>query len=281
MNYDHVYHAGNHADVLKHLVVLCFAEALTQKPTPWCYLDTHAGCGIYDFSHMKKQEAPEYHHGVQLLRAMSGNKPALCDKYLSIVASVNKTNTLRYYPGSTYFVRQVARQHDRLIACEWQEAAYLELKTTFHRDANVAIHHMDGYLGLKAFLPPKEKRGFVLIDPPYEADTDWQQTITTLERALTHWRSGQYLLWYPLKNRSHIMGWLRKLQASLQNDILIIELCPFEAAGNQLYGSGMVIINPFWKFKEQFMGVLDYVWQALSVNKKGYFRLLSLDSVVK
>lgn len=281
MNYDHLYHAGNHADVLKHLVLLAFIHALSQKPTPWCYLDTHAGRGIYDLSLLKNQVAPEYAQGIQLLTAATSDKPALCDEYLSWVQKVNPQGGLRYYPGSTYFVRQLARAKDRLIACELHYSTYDALKKFFAHDKQVAVHHVDGYNGLKAFTPPKEKRGLVLIDPPYEEVGDWRAIITALTQAVSHWQSGHYLIWYPLKDKAHVMGWLRKIRANIKNEILITELCPNEVVGDSLYGSGMVIINPYWKFNDQFEPVLAWLWNALSINKKGYFRITSLDSVVK
>jgi len=281
MNYDHLYHAGNHADVLKHLVLLAFIQSLSKKPTAWCYLDTHAGCGVYDFSYLKQHIAPEYKQGVALFKTQhQDHPPPLINDYLALIQQVNPSHVLQYYPGSTYLVRQLARANDKIIACELQYESYQALKNTFKGDKQVAVHHLDGYHGLKAFVPPKEKRGLVLIDPPYETD-DWRQTIASLTLALSYWQGGHYLLWYPIKNRPHVLGWLRKLRANIKNEIEIIELCPQEETSDILYGSGVVAINPYWTFREQFMPVLAWIWNVLSINKKGYFRMVSIDSMVK
>ena len=281
MNYDHLYHAGNHADVLKHLALIALIKALSQKPTPWCYIDTHAGGGIYDLSQLSRLTTPEYKSGVRQLILSTDEKPALCTEYLQLVNSVNADEHLRFYPGSTYFVRQLAREQDRLIACELKHSAYESLKHTFARDKKVAVHYEDGYLGLKAFVPPKEKRGLVLIDPPYEQEDDWKQVIVSLKHALSRWQTGHYLVWYPIKERSHVMGWLRKLRSNIDNEILIMEMCPYEASSDYLHGSGLALINPVWKFDDQFRSVLNWVWNTLSVKKQGYCRLLSIDSVLK
>lgn len=281
MNYDHLYHAGNHADVLKHLTLIALIQALSQKETPWCYLDTHAGAGLYDVARLKHGASSEQASGVQRLAASHDKRPTLCDEYLSMIAKVNEGSRLRFYPGSVHFVRQLAREKDRLIACELNHTVYTQLKKTFPHDAKVAIHHLDGYSGLKAFIPPKEKRGLVLIDPPYEEENDWKQVLASLELALGHWQSGHYLIWYPIKDKAHVMGWLRKLRARTEKEVLIIEMCPYLATGDQLHGSGLALINPVWKFSEQFEPVLAWLWHALSPKHQGYYRLLSLDSVLK
>lgn len=281
MNYDHLYHAGNHADVLKHLALITLIKLLSKKPTPWCYLDTHAGNGLYDLSALSRIATPEYKQGVQLLLANQNELPALCQYYLAMITNVQVSQRFRYYPGSPYFVKQLARADDRLIACELRTTSYNALKETFANDRQVAIHQMDGYLGLKAFIPPKEKRGLVLIDPPYEREEDWKQIITSVKNALNHWQSGHYLIWYPIKNKPHVTGWLRKLRANIENDILIIEMCPHAATGDQLQGSGLALINPVWQFSDQFEEVLAALWETLSINKQGYFRLQAIDLVLK
>src|SRR5689334_6512936 len=131
MNYDHLYHAGNHADVLKHLALITLIKLLSKKSTPWCYLDTHAGNGLYDFSSLPKIATPEYKQGIQLLLSKQNDMPASCHDYLSMVANVQVSQRFRFYPGSTYFVKQLAREQDRLIACELKTVSYNALKETF------------------------------------------------------------------------------------------------------------------------------------------------------
>ena len=173
MNYKHSYHAGNFADVVKHVCLTALIKALSQKDTPFCCIDTHAGAGLYDLTSKEMSKTKEYVNGIEKV-IQQNNPPPIVKAYLDCVHQINnrysgdKYGSMQYYPGSPLIARQLIRPHDRIIACELQPDEYQALKNTLGGDKQVAIHHSDGFLGLKAFLPPQERRGLILIDPPYE-----------------------------------------------------------------------------------------------------------------
>jgi 23S rRNA (adenine2030-N6)-methyltransferase len=173
MNYLHSYHAGNFCDVVKHICLVGLLESMMRKPTPFCYMDTHAGIGSYDLFSEFSSKTKEYESGIEKI-IHHDKPPTLVRKYLECVHHINsrltntKISSLRYYPGSPMLARELLRPNDRMVACELHPNEYQSLKQNFHGDHQTAIHHMDGFNGLKAFLPPPEHRGLVLIDPPYE-----------------------------------------------------------------------------------------------------------------
>ncbi|MBV9576800.1 MAG: 23S rRNA (adenine(2030)-N(6))-methyltransferase RlmJ, partial [Gammaproteobacteria bacterium] len=173
MNYRHAYHAGSFTDVIKHTILIMLMEALARKESPFCYIDTHAGAGYYNLSAESAAKNKEYLGGIEKI-IQQDNPPPIIKRYLDCIHHINNQLThtqfssLKFYPGSPMIARHFLRAHDKIIACELQAQEYQLLKNTFAGDKQVAIHHMDGFLGLKAFLPPQERRGLVLIDPPYE-----------------------------------------------------------------------------------------------------------------
>ena len=155
MNYRHAYHAGSFSDVFKHLVLTALIQSLQRKETPFCYLDTHAGSGLYDLSSSIAQKTKEYEMGIEKLKNKK-EAPLLIQDFLKIVDTLNSKGT-HYYPGSPYLAKQLLRPEDRMVLCELHSDDVLNLKKLFRNDAQISIHHQDGYLGLKAFLPPPER----------------------------------------------------------------------------------------------------------------------------
>jgi 23S rRNA (adenine2030-N6)-methyltransferase len=274
MNYLHSYHAGNFCDVVKHICLIALIESLMQKQTPICYIDTHAGAGVYDLFSEFSEKTKEYENGIEKIIQHS-NPPDLVKKYIQIIHILNnklthsKISSLRYYPGSPQIVREMMRPHDRIIASELHPNEYQSLKNNFLGDTQVAIHHMDGFLGLKAFLPPKERRGVVLIDPPYEDPDEFMHIARLLPIALKRFETGVYAIWYPVKEQSHVEKFYETVKKSVNNPVFTIELTIYPDIPQHLNGCGMAIINPPWKFDEVMKNTLPWVWKALSINGQG------------
>lgn len=264
MNYRHAYHAGNFADALKHIVLLCLLEHLKKKASPFAVLDTHAGMGMYALGDEKAQKTGEYRDGIGRLLA---GKPvsridSAVDHYLDIVRGLNPGALVRY-PGSPWIAARLLRDQDRLIACELHPEDAAILKALFPREKNIHVHMRDGYQAMRAFLPFAEKRGLVFIDPPYEKPGEWRAIVDALEDGLTRFRQGIYAIWYPLKDASAAQRFYASL-ASLQQEILMVEMTVKPPSDGGLYGTGMAILNPPWQLDEQLRNLLPGLSRALS-----------------
>lgn len=268
MNYRHIFHAGNFADVVKHSVLALLLKSLHLKDTPFCYLDTHAGAGRYDLAGEAAQKTGEYRDGIQRLWHNSP-PPELVD-YLTAVRAMNADGTLHYYPGSPLIARSLLRPQDRMVLLELQPDEVAQLKTAFMGDRQVIVAAQDGYAGLKAYLPPKERRGLVLLDPPYESDKEYEQVIEGLRIAHTRWASGIFAIWYPIKSRPPVERFHRTLLATGIHKILVIEFCPYpEDSSFRLNGCGLVVVNPPWKLDEMLQGLLPKLLVVLRQHPAG------------
>ncbi|TAK79083.1 MAG: 23S rRNA (adenine(2030)-N(6))-methyltransferase RlmJ, partial [Gammaproteobacteria bacterium] len=277
MNYRHVYHAGNFMDVVKHVTLIALISSLFRKETPFCYIDTHAGTGYYDLLSASATKTKEYVGGIEKI-IHAEHVPALVQRYLECVHHINNRLSsanyaaLHYYPGSPMIARHFARPHDRIIACELQPEDCRELKNTFAGDTQVAIHHLDGFLGLKAFLPPHERRGLVLIDPPYEDPDEFSRIAKSLPIALKRWETGIYGIWYPIKEKRQVERFYRSIRQTLSQPILIIELTIYPDLPSHLNGCGMAIINPPWQFEQTMQPVLSWLWKTLAIDQQGGYK---------
>jgi len=277
MNYRHVYHAGNFADVIKHVILISLIQALHRKDTPFCYIDTHAGTGYYDLFSEFASKNKEYSLGIE--KIIQEEKPPLLIKdYLHAVHQINnrltasKFASLRYYPGSPLLARHFLRAHDRMVVCELQPQEYQSLHTCFVGDKQVAVHHTDGFLGLKAFLPPREHRGLILIDPPYEDPDEFTRIAHSLPAALKRFESGVYAVWYPIKEKKTVQHFYLTLKETLPQPVLAIELTIYPDLPNHLNGCGLVVINPPWQWPELVQSLLPWLWKALTINNQGEYR---------
>lgn len=281
MNYRHSYHAGSYTDVVKHVILTALIISLYRKDTPFCYIDTHAGAGYYDLLSEFSKKTREYEGGIEKVIRME-NPPALIKRYLDCVHQINnsltasKFSSLQYYPGSPMIARCLARPHDRIIACELQPQEYQALKTAFAGDKQVAVHHTDGFLGLKAFLPPRERRGIVLIDPPYEDPDEFTRIAHSLASAIKRFDTGIYAIWYPIKEKSKIAHYYRVLESTLDLPIFTIELTIYPDLPQHLNGCGLTIINPPWQFPETMNEILPWLWKALTINEQGAYHTAML-----
>lgn len=268
MNYRHIYHAGNFADVFKHSVLLALIESLSQKEKPWCYLDTHAGKGCYDLFSEEANKTLEYKRGIsRIFEAFPVNLSPLLQRYLNLVKHHGYP---RYYPGSPLLVLDCLRPNDRMILVEKNAEELMSLRQCFEalNRNQISIHHDDGYQALKAFLPPKERRGLIFIDPPFEALNEWSQIVQGLATGLKRFNTGIYAVWYPIKDKMAVLAFHNKLKELECKEILIAELVIYpEDVPHGLIGCGMVIINPPWQLDEALKPLVQELWALLAEYK--------------
>ncbi len=267
MNYRHCYHAGNFADVVKHAVLVVLLQALQRKDTPFCFLDTHAGIGLYDLQSLQTQKKQEYNNGIaKLFFADTNELPLPLQNYLSVVKKYNANNQLHFYPGSPLIADALLRSQDQMILCELHKEDYQTLKDNFSKRKNSAQHYMDAYCALKAFVPPKLKRGLVLIDPPFEITDEFEQLTNALQRTLKHWRAGHFMIWYPIKNHDAVHSFYHSIR-SFNVEHLIIDFKLNEAVEEgKLSACGILLINPPWQVKETIETLLPYLSSALQAT---------------
>lgn len=281
MNYRHAYHAGSFSDVLKHIVLIALLESLKRKDTPFCYIDTHAGIGYYNLYSEMAAKSKEYENGIEKI-IQADNPPPLVRLYLDCVHHINnqlekaKFASLRYYPGSPMIARHFCRPRDRVVACDLHPEEYQALRSAFAGDKQVAVHHLDGFLGLKAFLPPPENRGLVLIDPPYENPEETTRIVHSLPIATKRWANGLYAIWYPIKEKAQIDRFHRSLKANISQPVFVVELTLYPDIPNHLNGCGMAIINPPFQFDHTIKEILPWIWKALTINDQGRFSAYTL-----
>jgi len=272
MNYQHAFHAGNFADVHKHIVLTRILEYLRQKPAAFRVVDTHAGAGRYDLLGPQAARSSEWRDGIGRVFAIprSGaagtvSMIALIAPYLDVVAALNPGGKLRLYPGSPLIVRAFLRRQDRLIACELEPKAAASLKGALHGDVRGKALVIDGWVALFANIPPKERRGLVVIDPPYEESVEFTRLPDTLAQAHRKWPSGLYLAWYPIKAREAPDALARRLRRFDIPKILRCELsiAPPRADG-ALAGSGLVIVNPPYPLERELRTILPALTRLLA-----------------
>jgi 23S rRNA (adenine2030-N6)-methyltransferase len=279
MNYQHAFHAGNFADVHKHIVLTRVLDHLRQKPAAFRVVDTHAGAGRYELFGPQAARSGEWRDGIGRLFAMPRSGAAGTDAaqtliapYLDIVAALNPGGPLRLYPGSPMIVKALLRRQDRLIACELEPSAAASLEAVLRGDARAKALAMDGWMALFANIPPKERRGLVVIDPPYEESIDFARLSETLAQAHRKWANGVYLLWYPIKARAAPDALARRLRRLAVPKILRCELtiAPPRADG-ALAGSGLIIVNAPFPLQRELQVVVPVLTRLLA--PMGAYRL--------
>ena len=270
MNYRHAFHAGNHADVLKHAVLLYCLDSLKRKPAPFAVLDTHAGRGLYDFLSDEAVRSPEWKDGIARLWDWP-EPPALIARYLEAVRSFSADGALRAYPGSPALVTTNLRDDDVLIACELHPEEQAALKRALPRQPNVQVHARDGWEALSALLPPPQRRGLVLIDPPYEAPDELTQAARAFGPALKRFGHGSYLWWRPLKSLSALNAADAEARAQGAKDTLRADLWVADiAAEGRLAASSLFLINPPFGLREALKEALPFLAEALTKGRSGW-----------
>jgi 23S rRNA (adenine2030-N6)-methyltransferase len=249
VNYRHHFHAGNVADVFKHLVLIRVLEALRRKETPFCVIDTHAGSGLY-----RLQAPGEFEQGIGRLWPVRAEWPLLT-AYFALLAPLNR-HGLSAYPGSPLIIREMLRPQDRAVFLERHPEEATALRDNLHGSHGITINEVDAWAALRGLLPPKENRGLVFIDPPYEKPDEFDQVAQALQTAHPRWRNGLYLVWYPVKARRPVEKLHTAIRA-LGAEALAVELLTLpEDMPQRLNGSGVILINPPWKLEETLRTLL-------------------------
>lgn len=276
MNYQHAFHAGNFADVHKHVVLARILEYLRTKETPFRVIDTHAGAGLYDLTSQEAVRGGEWQNGIGRLMAaqLAPNVAALLAPYLDVIGALNERGHLKVYPGSPAIVRAWLRPNDRLIACELEPKAAVALASNLRGDPRIKTLEIDGWTALSAYVPPPERRGLVLVDPPFERDDDLYQLSKGLAAAHRKWATGIYVLWYPIKGRPEPDALAKSLTKLGIPKILRAELTVSPLSDpSRLNGSGLIIVNPPWTLEDELKLLLPVLAHLLGRDGKGGFRV--------
>lgn len=275
MKYRHACHAGNFADVMKHVALVAVLARLTQKERPLFLLDTHAGRGRYELG--SGDTAAEAAGGILRLAALGDTGlPAAVARYLGIVRQFNAAGTpLATYPGSPLIAAALLRAQDRAAFCELQPGEAQQLRREFRRDARIGVHCRDGFEALRALLPPREQRGLLLTDPPYEEpEAEFARVADALAEASARWPQGTLAAWYPIKQGAVAARFLRGLAGTGLRRLLAAELCihPDDSRAG-LNGSGLVFVNPPWQLDDDLRDALGCLHRALSPQGAGRWRV--------
>jgi 23S rRNA (adenine2030-N6)-methyltransferase len=297
LSYRHAFHAGNHADVLKHFVMIQLLEYLNQKDTAYTYVDTHSGAGVYALDGGYAAKNAEYETGIAPLWERKDLPPPLAS-YMKLIKEMNPSGKMRYYPGSPYCADKVMRDQDRLRLFELHPADAKILADNFRkveahaaaqgerpsaRGTRVMIQKADGFLGLRALLPPPSRRALVLIDPPYEDKTDYRRVKDTLADALVRFATGTYAVWYPVLMRMESRQFADKLKQLPANGWLHVTLtiCTPSPDGFGLHSSAMFVLNPPYTLEPTLREVMPYLVKVLGKDAGAKFTIESGATVVR
>ncbi|MDQ1362306.1 MAG: rRNA (adenine2030-N6)-methyltransferase [Pseudomonadota bacterium] len=277
LSYRHAFHAGNHADVLKHSVLMLVLDYITQKDKPFLYVDTHSGAGMYDLHNGWADKNREYETGIgRIWQQPSQNWPEGMQTYLRAIRDLNSDGDLREYPGSPWLAQFMLREQDKARLFELHRNEYQNLNALFSRYKQIHTEERDGFQALSAVLPPVERRAVILIDPSYEVKADYQNVVQAVKTAHKKFATGVYLIWYPVVNRKWATKLERDFTDSGMRNILLAELAiraDAEEAG--MTASGMIVINPPWQLADSLKVVLPFLQKELA-EEGGGFRLEQL-----
>ena len=275
LSYRHAFHAGNHADVLKHLVLVQLVRYLAQKDKPFWVIDTHAGAGLYALDTGYATQNAEYESGIARLWDRTDLPAPLLD-YMALVKRINPDGTLKLYPGSPLIAQALLREQDRLRLFELHPTDNEILQENFAADTRrVLIQKADGFSALKALLPPPPRRALVLIDPPYEEKQDYQRVITALREGLKRFANGVYAVWYPQLQRietRQLPLQLKQLEVKSWLHVALSVQTP-GAEGFGMHGSGMFILNPPWTLHAELKQLMPYLVKVLGQDEGAEFEL--------
>lgn len=269
LSYRHLFHAGNFADVFKHALLVRLLIALNAKEKPYFYLDTHAGTGRYDLAHEWAWKTREFENGIGKLWDRK-DTPAALAPYMGAVRSENPKGRLRYYPGSPLIALKLRRPEDRIVLTELGKADCAELEAVAGGRRNVSVRLMDGYQALNVFLPPRERRGLVLLDSSFDRSGEFRRIVRALKAAHQRWPTGMYAVWYPMMEAATMRGFARDIEKSGIRKVLRLELMVRDhGPGAAMPGCGMLVVNPPWKFDAEARPLLDWIRHALSPDGTG------------
>src|SRR6202022_2880191 len=281
MNYRHAFHAGGFADVIKHIVLVRILTYLQDKPAAFRVIDTHAGAGLYDLTGDEASRGGEWLTGIaRLMQArFSETTMPLVAPYLDIVRAFNPQRDIKAYPGSPLIARALLRPQDRLTACEVEPKARKRLIDALRRDTQARVVDLDGWVALPAFVPPNERRGLVLIDPPYEQKDEFERLASGFEEAFAKWPTGIYVLWYPAKSRratdalaQHVAAVVEARVGAKKSLRIEFSVAP-QIADAGLTSAGLLIVNPPWTLVSELKAILPELEKPLGQGGAGRFRL--------
>jgi 23S rRNA (adenine2030-N6)-methyltransferase len=284
VNYRHAFHAGSFADVFKHAVLCRILHYLREKPAAFRVLDTHAGAGIYDLTGAEASRGGEWHDGIERLTAATLAAPvaALLATYLEVVGALNERGRLKYYPGSPAIARAWLRPQDKLVACELEPKTFRALAGHMRGDTRIKTLEIDGWTALGAYVPPPERRGLVLVDPPFEADDDFFRLAPGLAAAHRKWATGVYALWYPIKGRPEPDDLAKRLRRLGLPKLLRAELTVAPLTDpTRFNGCGLILVNPPWTLEKELSILLPALVTVLGRGGKGGFRVDWLTSAAE
>lgn len=275
LSYRHAFHAGNPADVLKHVVVVRCLAYLNQKEKPYLVVDTHAGAGRYRLDDASAQKTGEYQQGIARLWHRQ-DVPEPLRGYVQLVKEINSSDELTQYPGSPWLIRALIREQDRALFYELHPKDHALLKRHLERKPQIVTRPEDGLAGAVAVMPPKERRGLVLMDPSYEVKEDYQQVVSMLEKAHRRFATGTFLVWYPVVDRERISAMERAIKRTGIRNIKQFEFstCP-DFPGRGMSASGMFVVSPPWTLQQEMQQLLPYLVDVMAPDK-GSFRCKTL-----
>ncbi len=264
LSYQHVYHAGNFADVHKHAILCLLLEALAKKEKPYFVLDAFAGRGLYPLNSELANKTAEYQDGITRVWTAQ-HRPKAVKKYLNSVRHFNLNGELKVYPGSPAIIQQLLRPQDRVALCELHPAEFEALRQAIPSSRHVKLYKRDAFEAIKAFLPPKERRGLLLLDPSYESKGEYLTIAETVIESYKHWREGTYAIWYPILAANNHLKLRAKLKHSGIRKILDCSL-QLQSSADGMSGTGMLIINPPWHLNEQLNELQPWLMQHLNTE---------------
>ncbi|MDR3395355.1 MAG: 23S rRNA (adenine(2030)-N(6))-methyltransferase RlmJ [Parasulfuritortus sp.] len=275
LSYRHAFHAGNHADVLKHCLLVAMLRHMNKKDKPWWYVDSHAGAGIYDLYSDYARKTGEFESGINRLWTRDDLPEPLAD-YVAQVRKLNNDGKLRLYPGSPWLARQIMRRDDQLRLFELHSTDVQMLRSTFSEHSHhIKVEAMDGFDGLKSVLPPQPRRGVVLIDPSYEIKDDYKRVPRAVKESLTRFATGTYAVWYPKLQREESREFpdrLKRIPASSWLHVSLTIRSP-DPEGFGMHGSGLYIANPPWQLADQLTTVMPYLVNVLGEDAGAGYQL--------
>lgn len=271
LSYKHAFHAGNHADLIKHIVLTFALDLYTGKDKPFIYIDSHAGSGIYNLSEKESNTTGEYKLGIKRLQEFNGIKK-LCGSYFSVIDKINANGGFSMYPGSPYIAQTLLRENDQMIFMELHNTEFEKLHRNFSRDQRCHIHHRDGFEGLIALTPPTPRRGLTLIDPSYEMKEDYRNTVGTVEKLVRRWNVGCVIIWYPLLSGSkdHSLYMHESFRKMNIKNSFTVRLCPFFSGDEnvRMYGSAITVLNAPYMLLNRVKEILPELHEALKQSDK-------------
>ncbi len=277
MNYRHAYHAGNFADVFKHIILARLLEYMKVKDKPFRVFDTHSGIGLYDLGSEQAGKTGEWQSGVK--RIMDAQPPAAVNRLIGPWKDAVRTVGEGHYPGSPRVAHALLRKTDRLSLFELHEEDSQKLKQEFQGDYQTRVYDSDGWLASTGHIPPKEKRGVMLVDPPFEDGKDFDRMIDLLKKSVQRWPGGVVALWYPVKRRDHTDEWLETLRGLKFKDLMNVELYIREPRPvAMLNGCGMVILNPPYILSNELHTIMPWLSETLKDDKGWGYRIQDLSA---